>query len=388
MTLAGIAAKNLLRNKFRTAMTLAGIGFALIGFLLVRTVVTSWNSAVDHAAKDRIGTRHKVTFIMPLPKKYVDDIRATPGVQAATWANWFGGKNPKNEQEFFATIAVDIPSFLEVYKEIKLEPGVAEAWKQNRRGAVVGDVLAKKFGWKPGDKVTLTGSIFPGDWEFEIVGIYQALERSVDRSTFWFDWTYLNESPQQRQKDTVGWIVSRVDDPSKSGEISQKIDKMFDERDEQTVTMSEKALQQSFMGMFSAILKALDFVSIVILLIMMLIIGNTIAMGVRERTNEYGMMRAIGYPPGTIGRYVVLESTFIGLLGGLVGVGLGVLFVNYGIGKFLEENMGGFFPFFRVASSTAIIALACGAGLGAIAGALPAWRASQLDVIQALRKVG
>ena len=129
MTLAGIAAKNLLRNKFRTAMTLAGIGFALIGFLLVRTVVTSWNSAVDHAAKDRIGTRHKVTFIMPLPKKYVDDIRATPGVQAATWANWFGGKNPKNEQEFFATIAVDIPSFLEVYKEIKLEPGVAEAWK-------------------------------------------------------------------------------------------------------------------------------------------------------------------------------------------------------------------------------------------------------------------
>ena len=388
MTLAGIAAKNLLRNKFRTAMTFAGIGFALIGFLLVRTVVTSWNSAVDHAAKDRIGTRHKVTFIMPLPRKYVDDIRATPGVQAATWANWFGGKDPKRENEFFATIAVDIPSFLEVYKEIELEPGVAEAWKANRRGAVIGDVLAKKFGWKPGDKVTLQGSIFPGDWEFEIVGIYKALERSVDRSTFWFDWNYLNDWPQRKQKDTVGWIVSRVDDPTQSGAISQKIDKMFDERDEQTVTMSEKAMQQSFMGMFSAILKALDVVSIVILLIMLLIIGNTIAMGVRERTNEYGMMRAIGYPPGTIGRYVVLESSILGLLGGLVGAGLGFLLINFGMGPFIEENMGLYFPFFRVAGSTVIIALACGVGLGAIAGALPAWRAAKLDVIQALRKVG
>ena len=369
-------------------MTLAGIAVALIAFLLVRTVVTSWNSAVDHAAKDRIGTRHKVTFIMPLPRKYVDDIRATPGVSAATWANWFGGKNPKAETEFFATIAVDIPSFIEVYKEIELQPGVAEAWKANRRGAVIGDVLAKKFGWKVGDKVTLQGSIYPGDWEFEIVGIYKALQRSVDRSTFWFDWNYLNESPMQRQKDTVGWIVSRVDDPSKSADISRRIDKMFDERDDQTVTMSEKALSQSFMGMFSAILKALDIVSVVILLIMMLIVGNTIAMGVRERTNEYGMMRAIGYTPGTIARYVVLESAFIGLLGGLFGVGLGTVFVNFGIGRFLEENMGGFFPFFRVSTGTMLFAMGAAIVLGALASSLSAWRAAKLDVIQALRKVG
>jgi putative ABC transport system permease protein len=383
-----VAVKNVLRNKFRTIMTVAGITFALIAFLAVRTVVTSWESAVDYAAKDRLGTRHKVTFVMQLPRKYVDQIRNVPGVQAATWANWFGAKNPNNEKEFFANMAVDPASFIEVYKEIKLEPDEIAAWKGNKRGAVIGDVLARKFGWKVGDKVTLMGTIYPGDWEFEISGIYEATARSVDRSSFFFHWDYLNESLRPDEKDQIGWVASRVDDPEQVASISRRIDKMFDEQDTQTVTMSEKAMQQSFLGMFGTILKALNIVSVVILVIMMLIIGNTIAMGVRERTNEYGMMRAIGFQPGHIAGFVLGESAFVGLLGGLIGLGLGYLFVNFGIGAFLEENMGGFFPFFRVAPDTAIYALGGAILLGAVAGLLPAVRAARLDVVQSIRKIG
>jgi len=385
---ARIAVKNVLRNKFRTIMTVAGITFALIAFLAVRTVVTSWEGAVDYAAKDRLGTRHKVTFVMQLPRKYVDDIRNVPGVKAATWANWFGAKNPNNEKEFFANMAVDVPTFLEVYDEIKLDPDEIAAWKSNKRGAIIGDVLARKFGWKVGQKITLMGTIFPGDWEFEISGIYQATARSVDRSSLFFHWEYLNDSLRPEDKDHVGWVASRVDDPKKVPQIAKTIDKMFDERDTQTVTMSEKAMQQSFLGMFSTILKALNVVSVVILLIMMLIIGNTIAMGVRERTNEYGMMRAIGFQPGHIAGFVLGESAFVGLLGGAIGLGLGVMFVNFGIGAFLEENMGGMFPFFRVAPVTAMIAVGGAVVLGAVAGLLPATRAARLDVVQSIRKIG
>ncbi|HEU5060775.1 MAG TPA: FtsX-like permease family protein [Kofleriaceae bacterium] len=388
MRFARISFKNVLRNKFRTAMTIAGITFALIAFLAVRTVVTSWESAVDHAAKDRLGTRHKVTFVMQLPKKYVDQIRQVPGVTKATWANWFGAKNPNAESEFFATMAVDAPSFIDVYKEIALDPQEIEAWKANRRGAVIGDVLARKFGWKVGDKVTLMGTIYPGDWEFEISGIYQATARSVDRSSFFFHWDYLNETLRPEDKDQVGWVASRVDDPQKVPEISKQIDKLFDEQDNQTVTMSEKAMSQSFMGFFSTILAALNVASVVILVIMMLIVGNTIAMGVRERTNEYGMMRAIGFRPGHIAGFVVAEAAFVGLLGGLVGLALGYAFVNFGLGAFLEENMGAWFPYFRVAPLTAGIALGGAVVLGAVAGLLPALRAARLDVIQSIRKIG
>src|SRR5215208_4108582 len=98
-----------------------------------------------------------------------------------------------------------------------------------------------------------------------------------------------------RPKDQVGWIVTRINDPARAGEISKRIDKMFEERDTQTITMSEKAMTQSFMGMISAILTAIDWVTLAIGVIIVLILGNTIAMAVRERTVEYGCLRAIGF---------------------------------------------------------------------------------------------
>lgn len=390
MTLVGIAARNVLRNKTRAIMTMAAVAITLFVFVLLRTVQTAWTAGADYAAKDRIGTRHKVSFVIPLPKSYIDKLRADKdrlGITEATWANWFGAKHPQREDEFFATIAVDPESFLKVYDEIEVAPEVRERWLGNRRGALVGDVLARNFGWKPGDRVVLSGTIYPGDWEFEISGIYQAKRKSVDRSTFWFHWNYLNEGAEVRNKDHIGWIVSRVDDPAKTAEISKKVDALFDDRGDQTLTMSERALATSFLGMISAILTAVDIVSIVILAIMMLILGNTVAMSVRERTNEYGMMRAIGFTPRHIAIAVVGESVTIGLAGGAAGLLLSHLFINKGMGPWLEENMGGFFPYFGIAGTTVLAAIALAVLLGAIAAFIPAARAARLNTVEALRRV-
>ena len=137
---------------------------AILTFVLLRTVIWAWNVAAEYAAKDRIATRHKVSFVIHLPKRYIDDVRAIKGVKAATWANWFGAKDPKDPNNFFANMAVDPASFLEVYDEIVLPPQQKRAWLENRRGAIVGDVLARKMGVKIGDRVTLLGTIYAGDW--------------------------------------------------------------------------------------------------------------------------------------------------------------------------------------------------------------------------------
>ena len=388
MRLGTLAVKNIWRNRLRTVLTIIAVALAVVFFVGLRTVLTAWNSAADASSKDRIATRHKITFIMTLPTHYVEKIRNTPGVTQASWMNWFGGKDPNHETEFFATLATDPKSMLEVYDEIVVPEDQKQAWIANRRGALVGDVLAKKLGWKVGDRVTLAGTIFPGDWEFTIDGIYEATRRSVDRSTFWFHWDYLNEQVDPRLKDEVGWIVSRIDDPSKSAEITKTIDKMFDDADVQTLTMSERALNTSFMGMFSAVLTAIDIVSLIILAIMGLILGNTIAMGVRERTHEYGVLRAIGFRPPHIAQFVVGESMFIGLLGGLLGLLIAYPLVELLFGRWLEETAGSFFPYFRIANGTMIAALVLSMALGAVAAAIPAYRAARLDVVDSLRRVG
>ena len=388
MTLTGVAVRNIGRNKLRTTLTVTVVAIATLFFILLRTVVWSWTSASEFSKKDRIATRHKISFIMQLPKRYTEEIAQIPGVSAVSYASWFGAKNPKNEQDFFATIATDPKSLLNVYSEIKTSEGEKQAWFEDRQGALVGDALAKKQGWKIGDKVTLSGTIYPGDWSFNVRGIYTTTTTNVDRSTLWFHWDYLNESLDARRKDMVGWIVTNIKDAGASGRISKEIDAKFENRDLQTITMSEAALNQSFLGMFAAVLKAIDIVSVVITLIMALIVGNTIAMGVRERTNEYGVLRAIGFLPGHIVRFILAEGLVIGLLGGAIGVILGYPVVNGGMGRIIEENMGQFFPQFRVQPEIAGIALVLAIALGFVAAILPARKASRLQVVEALRRVG
>jgi len=203
-----------------------------------------------------------------------------------------------------------------------------------------------------------------------------------------FRWDYLNNDPRAAfSKDQIGWVMSRIKDSTQSAALSKQIDKIFEERDDQTVTMSERAFQLSFLAGFSAVLKAFSYVAKVILLIMLLILANTIAMSARERTHEYGVLRAVGFAPGHVFGFIVGESLLIGLVGGVVGVLLVLGLVNGMIGPFVEENMGAFFPYFRAPSSAIAKAFGLAAGLGFIAGVIPAYFASRRKVTDALRRL-
>ena len=391
MNIGTYPARNLFRRRGRTILTLIVIAVTVLIFCLLRTVDHAWKVGAEEAAKDRLATRHKVSITMQLPKRYIDDVRdpaKIPGIKAATWANWFGGKDPRERVPFFAAFAADHLSWFDVMDEMQVEPAVLEAWKQTNNGAILGDVLAKELGVKVGDDLTITSDIYPGDWKFRVVGIYTPLRKTVDRNSLVFRWDFLNNDPRAAfSKEQIGWIMSRIDDPSKSAEISRRIDKLFDERDDQTVTMSERAFQLSFLGGFSAILSAFDLVSAVILLIMLLILANTVAMSVRERTHEYGVLRAIGFSPRYVFGFILGEAVLIALLGGLVGAVLTMLLINGALGPALEDNMGAFFPYFRTPTAVIGMALAGAVLIGAVSGLIPAIGASRRKVTDALRRI-
>jgi putative ABC transport system permease protein len=391
MTLVGLAARNLMRNRFRTLLTVLGIALSILTFITLRTVVYAWTIGVDVAPKDRVVTRHKVTLTMTLPLRYVDTVRGLPGVKAASFANWFGGKDPKHDREFFGTMACDTESIFEVYSEMKVPPDQLAAFKADRSGAVVGDAIAKKFGWKLGDRISLESPIYPSPpdtpWTFTIRGIYTATQKSVDRSTVIFHWSLLNERMPERRKDQIGWVVSRVENAGRAAEVSQAIDRAFEPQEIQTLSQDERSFNASFLSGLSAILAALNLVSGVILGIMCLILGNTIAMGVRERTNEYGAMRALGFSRAHLFGFVLGESVVAGLLGGAVGILASFPIVERGMGRWLEENMGAFFPYFRIELPTLLLAVGLVLALSVLSGLLPAWQASRLRVTDALRQV-
>lgn len=387
MNLATYARRNMFRRKGRTILTMIAIALTVMIFCLIRTVLVSWQVGAEDAAQDRLVSRHKVSFTMSLPLKYITQVREVEGVSGASYANWFGAKDPLKRVQFFAGFAVDKDSFFEVANEMVVDPKQLAEWKTTKNGVIIGDVLAKKLETGIGQTLRIESDIYPGNWEFKVIGIYTPKRRTVDRMSLIMRWDMLNDDPRNAWgKDKFGWMLVNIKDAGRGPDVSKAIDRKFDEMDDQTLTMSERQFNLGFIGTFAAMLSALDYVSLGILLIMVLIVANTLAMSVRERTHEYGVLRAIGFAPKHIVGFILGESVLVALAGGLLGVFLVFLLINNLAGPAIEES-GGLFAFFRTPGWLMALALAVAVTVGVLAGILPALRASRMRVTDALRRI-
>ncbi|MGZ3425313.1 MAG: ABC transporter permease [Polyangia bacterium] len=378
--------KSAFRNRLRTFLTSLGVAIAIIAFLVLRTIIAAWHAGVEHSASDRIFTRNKISITFDLPIGTVDKVRNLVGDKGqVSYENWFGAVYPKDEHGFFANLAADDEAF-KMYPEIVIPPDQWQAYVQDRQGAIVGVRLAAKYGWKLGDRVTLRGTIYPGDYDFNVRALYTSTSKAVDESSMWFHWKYFNDKQPDRIKDRVGLILTKVNDGSQSAAVGQMIDKEFANSPAETRTESEKEFQLEFLSMAGALLTAIEIISYVVLVILMLILANTMAMATRERTTEYAVMRAIGFQPRHIVGMVLGEGFLIALVGAALGVALAPPLL-YSMARVLEEGMGGFLGNMALEARDATFAISVSLVLGMLAAGLPAVRAGRLKIVDALRRV-
>ena len=382
MTLTGLALRNaFLRNKTRAFLTVLGTMVAALAFVFLRTVLSAWYASSDASAADRVVTRNAVSITQTLPLSYRERILQVPGVTKVTYSNWFGGiyKDPKN---FFARFAVDAPTALEVFN-IRFLEGTKEDFLSDRNACIVGKKLADRYGFKVGDTLPLQGDSYPGEWRFRIAGIVDSPDDDSLANTMYFHWKRWSEGVREGLKDMVGVYTITVADARRSPEVVRQIDGLFANSEYETHTETEKSFRLSFVQGSSAILAALEAVSGVILAIMALILANTLAMGLRERTPELGAMRAIGFLPRHVRAISVTEGAMLGGLGGLLGVTLSQPILT-GFGKALSSL--GFLTGITFKPGTALLTLVLAAVIGAVASALPAWQAGRMQVVDALRR--
>ncbi len=377
--------KSAFRNRLRTILTAVGVGIAIVAFLAMRAFIGAWYVGVENSASDRLIARNKISITFPLPLNYVQKIRDLVGDGGeVSYENWFGGVYPKDEHGFFASMAADEAVF-HLYPEVATPKSEFDDWLADRQGAIVGAHLAEKYGWKIGDKITLRGAIYPGMWDYNVRAIYHSTSKAVDESQFFFHWKYLNEA-NPIGKDQVGIIDVKIKDPAKSPSVAAAIDKMFASSLAETRTESEKAFQLEFLSMVIGIVYAIQFISILVLFILMLVLANTLAMATRERTTEYAVMRAIGFQPRHIVGMVLGEGFVVAAVGTLIGVAMAVPVITY-CGEMLEKKLGGFIGKFEVGIGSVAPAVGVALGLGMLAAALPARRAGRLRIVDALRRV-
>jgi putative ABC transport system permease protein len=386
--LVKIVFKNLFRHRLRTILTMLGIATAVMAFGLIRTIVGAWSAGVEASAANRMITRQSVSFIFPLPLPYRQQIARVPGVAAVSWANWFGGVygDPNDFKNFWPRFAVDPETYFDLYPEFQLPPDQLAAFKKERNAAILGRKLAQQHGFKIGDVITMEGDIFPGRWEWVVRGIYMGRDQAVDETQMFFQWNYLYEQVQAREPGRpveAGWYILRVDPPDAMPRVATAVDAQFVNSRAPTKTETEKAFQQGFVAMSSAIITSLQVISVVIVGIILLVLANTILMAVRERTREYAVLKTLGFSARHLVALIFGESLLIAACGGLIGLALTFPMVA-GFGKALPT----FFPIINVAPLT--IGLAFGAALiaGVVAAFFPATRVVRMPIVAGLRTVG
>jgi putative ABC transport system permease protein len=379
-----LVARNALRHRLRTSLTVAGLIVAILTFGVLQTIVDAWYAGVDGAVPSRLITRNALSFTLPLPVTYEKRIRAVDGVRRVSYMNWFGGiyKEPKN---FFPQFAIEPASYFDLHPEILIKDAVRDSFLADRRAAIVGRKLATRYGFKPGDVVQLRGTVFPGDWEFVIAGIFDGRGKS-DTSQFFFRWDYLDETLRQRspsQAGQVGFFMVDTGDLDHVAQVSQAIDAMFRNSLAETLTETERAFQIGFVKQTEAILVSIRIVSFVVIFIILAVMANTMAMTARERLSEYATLKALGFSPGYVARLILGESLVIALAGGAIAVALTPPAASR-IGELTDT----LFPSLNVSASTVGAQALAALAVGILAALLPMRRAASVRIVDGLRAVG
>ena len=377
--------RNAFRHKLRSILTIIGVAVAVLAFGLLRTLVGLWYLGAEHSSATRLVTRNAISLVFSLPISYKDRIKQVPGVKSVSWGNWFGGIYI-DEKHFFANYAVEPRSYLELYPEFILPPDQKEAFIRDRKGCVVGRKLADLYGWKLGDPITLKGTAFPGQWEFILRGIYRGAEKSTEERALFFQWDYLNETMKKtipRRADQAGFYMIGVAKPDLAAEVAASVDSIFRNSLAETLTETEKAFHMSFISMTEAIMVAIQIVSYVVIVIIMVVAANTMAMTARERIVEYATMKTLGFGWVHIAVTVFGESLLISGLGGILGA-----LLSFPAGHWIETELAQFFPVFTVSPLTIVLEIGAALLVGTVAAIFPTWRGATIRVADGLRRIG
>ena len=374
---------NLFRKKARLILTIGSFAVALFLFALLGVVNDAFSRGADVVSANRLITINRTSIINTIPLSYRDEILRIPGVKYVTHENWFGGvyQDPKN---FFPQYVIDPESQRQVYPELIVPDDQWNTFLKDRQGTIVGAATMKRFGWKIGDRIPIKTTIYglqDKAFEFNIDGVYNGAKPEDDETQFWIQWEYFKESVPDRIQGQVGWYTILIANPDDAPRIAKAIDNMYLNSPYETKTETESAFAEGWVKQFGNIKFLITSIGTVVFFTLLLVTGNTMAISVRERTNELGVLKAIGFPDRLVLGFILGESMVIALAG-CVGLLLALVAIPV-----LGRAMVGLLPQLLVTAKTLVYGVIAALLVGFASGILPAYGAMRMSVINALRRV-
>lgn len=377
--------RSLLRSKRRSVLTVLSLAISVFLVAILESILFTLDSFANNPnSSNRVAVRHKVSITNLIPLRYADWIRQQPEVEAVMGLQWFGGiyQDPKN---FFANFAAEPEEIVRIFREeiTSFNESEFREFLRDRNGCIVGESLARKYGWKVGDVITLQGTIFPINPRLTLRGIWRS-KRQADEQALYFHFKLLEEGvPRIAGRIGSFWVrVKRADDVPR---LIERIDRHFSDAVEPTQSETENAFQLAFLKMMGDYATMIHAITAAVLLAILIVTANTMAMAIRERTTEIAVFRAMGFTSLQVLGILLTEGVLLALLGGLTGIGLAALAADG-----LRVGVGTFLPWladFQIPSSTLLFCLNATMGLGIVSTLVPAYRATRRPIIDGLRSL-
>jgi putative ABC transport system permease protein len=368
--------KNILRNKRRTLLTISSLVVSLFLMITLATILTELSRGSEHSNPLRLITRHSVSLVFPLPAAQLQKIAAVPGVKQVMPFSWFGGIY-KDEKNFFANFAADASKLREIQSELEMSDDQWQAFINDRRGAIVGAKLVTLYGFSVGQTITLRSPIYNKEMEFIVRGIC----KGGDEKTLYFHHEYLNEMLPAWAKDKVGMFSILANSPADVPRIGQAVDSGSINTDAPTKTESEREFAASFEAMAGGVKQFMYLIMGAITFSLLLVMANTMAMTVRERTKEVGTLKALGFQRGMIARLFVTEALLVAIIGGLIGT-LGTMLIYRSIDVSIYiPNVQAFVPTMLTLATALVVSIL----VGLVSVTYSAYRVSGMTIAAALR---
>jgi putative ABC transport system permease protein len=379
--------KNVFRKKLRTGLTASSIVIVLTLIVILTSLLEAMQADPSGGrGANRLVVQHATGLGNFLPLSQLQRIQQIPGVVAVTPELWFGGVYKDDKPENWIGQLSTNPDvyFDKIFDDAKIDPAVNAEWKATRNGFVAGESIAKKHGWKKGDHIVLKGTYIPLNADLVYIGPYNA----GDESNIFFHNEYLNQSDWVLANKVTGLYYLKVDSAENVPRVSAAIDKMFENSDAPTKTLTEKQFQLQFMEMMGNVKLLINGISLIILFAVTLIVANTVAMSARERVTEIAVMRTLGFGRRHILGFILSEAVLMSLLGGFLGILLAkYVFIPLLVAGASKTSISIWLVNFKVSLSTLALAFAVSVGVGILAGFLPAVQSSRLRIVDGLRKV-
>lgn len=383
MTLWSLVLKNLGRKKIRSLLLLVAIFMAFLMYGVLAAFNSAFNAGVNLASASRLVVVNKINFTQSLPMAHVNRVQALDGVADVTYADWFGGFY-REAREQVMTFAVEPESYLRIFPEMLLSETEKQNFLRDRTGVLIGELLARRYGWKVGDRVPISSAIYADintgarAWNLTVQGIFKGSRPEFDTNFAVFHHSYFTET-RDVGKDTIGWMVLRTVDSARNEEVIAAIDALFANSAFETETTTEEAFNKAFMeqlGSISLIIKSVTGAAFATIL---MIVGNSMYRAVQERGKEIAIMKTLGFTSRKIFTLVLLESLTLALLGGVLGLGAACTMIH-----FVAPLIMSILPSLTMTWPIALSAIAFMLALGVVTGAAPAWQAMRSNIIKGL----